>query len=202
MNPLWETTNVFLVCALIFFIAFFPGALPVWGAALVVPIFFFLAVMGFRTIGMLYAFYSDGGNKAMHWLLVVMSVLAPGVLAGGVAPFFLTGNVWSWLALPWGMGAIITAMLISFLFFRYRTNPTPSALFVFIFALIGLATILFIIAFASLPVLIYPSVTLSTSFTDPLSAEILLIVFACGAVIAIPALVLLYRLFLAESKGR
>lgn len=200
INPLWEVTNVFLVCALIFFMALFPGAVPIWGAALIVPIFFFLVVMGLRTLGMLYVFYSDGKDGAMSWLLVVTSVLAPAVLAGGVAPFFLTGDVLSWLTIPWGMGAVIVSSLISFSFFRHRTRPTGWSLAAFASTLACLAAILFIVAVRALPVLIYPSVTIYASFTDPLSAEIFLIVFAVGAAIVIPALLFLYHLFLSKQK--
>src|ERR1039457_5504179 len=89
ISPAWETTNVFLVTALVSLIAFFPKALPVWGVALIGPFLVFLLAMGARVIGMLYVFYSEGKNRAMRILLLVVSLSAPAILAGGLLPFFI-----------------------------------------------------------------------------------------------------------------
>lgn len=134
IGPAWETTNVFLVTALVSLIAFFPKALPVWGVALIVPFLVFLLVMGVRVIGMLYVFYSEGKNRAMRLLLLFASLAAPAVLAGGLLPFFISGvmpyggSEWT-LALSFGSLALVSTMLISSSFFQYlnrRSKRTES----------------------------------------------------------------------------
>jgi cytochrome d ubiquinol oxidase subunit II len=148
INPAWETTNVFLVTALISLIAFFPGAVPVWGVALIVPFFFFLLVMGVRVIGMLYVFYKEGENRAMKWLLAAASVAAPAVLAGGLLPFFVAGTM------PYGAGAWLLAagfalftlastIFISSSFFRPMERFARAALMFFLTAAMFLIATLF-----------------------------------------------------------
>jgi cytochrome d ubiquinol oxidase subunit II len=124
IGPVWETTNVFLVTALVSLIAFFPKALPVWGVALIVPFLVFLLVMGIRVIGMLYVFYSEGRNRAMRLLLLAAGLAAPAVLAGGLFPFFISGGMpysgGEWvLALVFGSLALVSTALISSSFFQY-----------------------------------------------------------------------------------
>jgi len=139
INPAWETTNVFLVTALISLIAFFPGALPVWGVALILPFFFFLLVMGVRVIGMLYVFYKEGESRTMKRLLAAASLAAPAVLAGGLLPFFVTGTmpygVGAWLlAADFGVFALASTIFISSSFFRSAERFTRAALMFFLFA--------------------------------------------------------------------
>jgi cytochrome d ubiquinol oxidase subunit II len=127
IGPAWETTNVFLVTALVSLIAFFPKALPMWGVALIIPFLIFLLVMGVRVIGMLYVFYSDGKNRAMKILLFVAGLAAPTVLAGGLFPFFISGAMpshsteWA-LALVFGSLALVSTLLISSSFFHYLSR--------------------------------------------------------------------------------
>ena len=130
----WETTNVFLITALVALIAFFPKALPVWGAALIVPFLVFLLAMGVRVIGMLYIFYGEGRNRAMKLLLLVAGLAAPAILAGGLLPFFISGvmpygaSEWA-LALIFGLLAVVSTMMISSSFFQYldrRSEQTES----------------------------------------------------------------------------
>lgn len=127
IGPAWETTNVFLVTALVSLIAFFPKALPVWGAALIVPFLVFLLTMGVRVIGMLYVFYGGGTNRAMRLLLLVASLAAPTILAGGLLPFFISGSMpyvraeWA-LALTFGSLALVSTILISSSFFQYLSR--------------------------------------------------------------------------------
>ncbi len=134
IGPAWETTNVFLVTALVSLIAFFPKALPVWGVALIVPFLVFLLAMGVRVIGMLYIFYSRGTNRAMRLLLLVAGLAVPAILAGGLLPFFISGTMpyrsteWA-LALVFGLLAVASTMLISSSFFQYlnrRSKQTES----------------------------------------------------------------------------
>jgi cytochrome bd-type quinol oxidase subunit 2 len=198
--PLWEATNVFLVFAIVSFIAFFPGAVPIWGAALIVPFFIFLAVMGLRTLGMLYFAYHGGTSPRGALLLFLINLAAPAVLVGGTVPFFLTGSaVPSWETAWYGALAVVTTLLISLSFFDYLARRNSAALFRFIFILLVVGIVFFGTAAGAMPYLIYPSLTLSAAFTDPLSAKILFIVFLVGAAIVIPCLLWLYRLFLGEK---
>lgn len=265
INPVWETTNVFLIFAFVSIIAFFPGALPAWGRALIVPFFAFLAFMGLRAIGMLYFFYKGGKNRAMKLLFLVAALGAPAVLAGGILPYLLTGNMpygpMEWLlAADGAVLAIFFLLVVSSSFFAYladrkglraaahlRSSATISLLFfvaalAFSFPVIGstaphliqsmlgylpalcaliiiefIITILaqgrkgdaarfwsgivffgfifFGVAFSELPYLVYPSLTIYNTFTDPGAATAMLGIFAVGALITLPALVLLYYLF-------
>ena len=77
VTPVWETTNVFLVFAIISFAALFPAATPVWGTALIVPFLVFLIVVAARIVGMLYVFYRNGERRSMKALLLVADLLAP-----------------------------------------------------------------------------------------------------------------------------
>lgn len=124
INPAWETTNVFLIFALLWLIAFFPGAVPVWGHALIVPFLVFLVIMGIRAVGMLYVFYKEGENRAMKFLLFIASFAAPMALAGGVLPYFITGimpyGVAQWvLALCFAGAAFFSTIFISSSFFTF-----------------------------------------------------------------------------------
>ena len=124
VTPIWEATNVFLVFAIISLIALFPGAMPAWGNALIIPLFLFLAVVGIRVLGMLYLFYKKGESRAMKAVLLVANLLAPAVLVGGVIPFFLIGvlpyNASTWgLTIAIGLIDIAAAVLFGALFFNY-----------------------------------------------------------------------------------
>ncbi len=122
--PVWEATNVFLVFSFVSLMAFFPGAFAVWGHALAVPFFIFLAVMAVRVVGMLYVFYHGGRNRFMEILLVWAALASPVAFAAGIIPFFLVGSmpygVMDWL-LAFGLGgfALAATLFISFLFFEY-----------------------------------------------------------------------------------
>ncbi|MGD1003762.1 MAG: cytochrome d ubiquinol oxidase subunit II [Minisyncoccia bacterium] len=124
INPAWETTNVFLIFALLWLIAFFPGAAPIWGHALITPFLIFLVVMGIRSVGMLYVFYKEGDSRVMKFLLLVASLAAPMALAGGVLPFFILGSMpygipKLLLALCFAGMAFFTTLFISSSFFDY-----------------------------------------------------------------------------------
>ncbi len=124
INPAWETTNVFLIFALMWLIAFFPGAAPIWGRALIIPFLIFLIMMGIRSLGMLYVFYKEGDRRMMKFMLLVASLAAPMSLAGGALPFFILGDT------PYDMSkllltlcfagmAFFTTLFISSSFFHY-----------------------------------------------------------------------------------
>ena len=281
MNPVWETTNVFLVFAIVSLIALFPAATPVWGAALIVPFFIFLVVAAVRVTGMLYVFYRNGNSRAMKAMLFIAAMLAPAVLLGGTVPFFLTGalphdaSTWE-LAIAIGLFGAAGVISFSTLFFDYarakrgannrdaNNNHSTATLkhssplraltiasfsvllacfalaelflyraaphafswtALYAAAALGLITlallmlvkksgrvttaikfllgalffgvVYFGVVFAQLPYVVYPTLTVLNSFTDPQSAIVLLSVFAVGIVITVPALILLYFLFAA-----
>ena len=195
ISPAWEATNVFLVVTIIACIAFFPGALHVWGTALVVPLFFFLAIMGTRALGMLLCFYSERAGTFARWLLFVPSMLAPGVLSGGIVAFFITGTT-RISAASVAMGLLATAVMLALsLFFfahmRFRTSRTLRA---FLTALAAYGLVFYLAAFTFLPVIVFPDTTIFSTFTDPGSARLLLCVFAAGFALIAPALWLMYRM--------
>jgi cytochrome d ubiquinol oxidase subunit II len=263
VNPAWEATNVFLIFALLWLIAFFPVAVPVWGHALILPFLLFLIIMGIRSVGMLYVFYKEGTNRVIKLLLVVASFAAPMALAGGVLPFFITGitpygATQLFLAFHLACVAFFATLFISSSFFRYlaarnklRTTgsldsltfgamiafiaiiflsflafknimpriasgtqaylpliaalaiinlifaPLPTkrcsgARFVLALALFG-ATF-FAIMLAQLPYVIYPAMTVFSTFTDPASAKIMLEASGIAAIVILPSLGLLYHL--------
>ena len=268
INPAWETTNVFLIFALLWLIAFFPGATPVWGRALIIPFLIFLIAMGVRSVGMLYIFYKEGESRAMKLLLLIASLAAPMALAGGVFPFFILGNIpytipTLLLALCFAGMAFLTTLFISSSFFdylaarnKYDTRGTltrfaRSAMIAFIagaflllYALrniapriamgmqeciplittlailnllfkffvarryhathfmlaIALFGVLFSsVIFSQLPYIIYPTVTIFSSFTDLASANIMLSASGIAALVIIPSLGLLYALVISKK---
>lgn len=125
INPAWETTNVFLIFALLWLIAFFPGAVPIWGHALITPFLIFLAIMGIRSIGMLYVFYKEGRSHAMKLMLLASSFAAPMALAGGIAPFFMTGGIQLLPAISLACLAFASALFIACSFFNYLASRNP-----------------------------------------------------------------------------
>ena len=91
--------------------------------------------------------------------------------------------------------AILLGIIIfSALVLAWSSKRTAAAL-EFVSGILFFGMMFFNTALAGLPYLIYPSSTIFTSFTDPQSAAILFGVFAVGALITVPALVLLYSLF-------
>jgi cytochrome d ubiquinol oxidase subunit II len=157
INPAWETTNVFLIFALIWLIAFFPGAAPLWGHALILPFLLFLVVMGIRATGMLYVFYKGGENRAMKYLLLAASFAAPMALAGGVLPYFISGKM-PYDALPlllagyFALMAFISTLFLSTAFFRFLAIKQRSHAPEHLDFLAQCATIIFISAICvSLP---------------------------------------------------
>ncbi|MDR3581770.1 MAG: cytochrome d ubiquinol oxidase subunit II [Candidatus Pacebacteria bacterium] len=265
--PLWETTNVFLVFAFVSLMAFFPGAVSIWGRALAVPFFVFLAVMGVRAIAMLLVFYRKGAGRFAKALLVCAALASPAVFAAGIVPYFLTAGA------PYGGGpllafclggfALAATFLVSFSFFGYlaarravRTTHSMDFLTTF-FALVFILVVILLflmmpvlvphiaggaafhasssffaglsvlelvllvpsrrdrkdkgrrfalsvalfaaaffgIAFAQLPYLVYPAVTVMGAFTDPATAHAMFLVFGAGALVTLPSLGILYYLF-------
>ncbi len=193
INPVWETTNVFLVFAFVSVIAFFPGALPVWGHSLVVPFFFFLACMGLRVIGMLYVFYKGGKSRAMKLLFLVAALAAPAVLAGGVLPYLLTGNMpygpMEWiLAADCAVLAVFFLLFISSSFFAYladrkglraATHLRSSAVVSFLFFVAALA-FSFPIVGSAVPHLIQSMLAYLPAFCAVIILEFIIMVLAEG----------------------
>lgn len=124
INPIRETTNVFLIFTLISVIAFFPGAFLSWSYALIIPFFIFLLLMSLRAIGLFYIFYRGLKSTVMKIMFSLSSLLAPAVLFGGTVPFFLKGtDPLAYAALPLtiaiAISAIASTMFLSSVFFDW-----------------------------------------------------------------------------------
>jgi cytochrome bd-type quinol oxidase subunit 2 len=224
--------------------------------------------MGIRAIGMLYVFYAGGKSRAMKLLLLIASLAAPVILAGGLLPFFVIGkmpySIAEWLlALVFGSLALVSTTLISSSFFQYLSNRTrqkgyldafvKSSLILFLavtlfsipiivniaphlipglehylpelgtlavlnlmFLLVkdgkypGLrfasaialfAALFLTISLSQLPYIIYPTSTVFSTFTDPVSARIMLGALGIALVFLIPSLALLYYLFAVKNNA-
>ncbi len=211
IGPVWETTNVFLIFALVSFIAFFPGAVPIWGSALAVPFLLFLAVTGVRVVFMLYVFYHRAASRAIRVLLAVFALAAPAVFAGAIVPFFLTGEM-PYGSAAWLLAAVLAAftlaatLLISSSFFSYLETrrrgsiETKAAGWRFVRAVLVFAIPFFGMAFAQLPYIVYPSAALTGSFANPAAARVLFAAFAAGFILVMPSLMWLFRLSIGKRR--
>lgn len=204
ISPRWEATNVFLVFALVAFVAFFPGAVPIWGPALITPAFLFLVVMGLRTIGMLAAFYAPStriARRPTFFFLTLTHFLASAILFGGTVPFFLFGVEGDLPRSLWfGAIAALASFVIGTAFFNHRAKRATGTLLWLLASIASAAIVFFGTAVAALPYAVYPYITLHASFTDPVSARYMLIGLGIGIILVLPAFYLLYRLFSGKEQ--
>ena len=206
IGPVWETTNVFLVFALVALMAFFPGALPVWSAALIVPFFLFLAAMGIRALGMLMVFYG-GENKhpAGAWTLALGGLLAPAVFAGEIVSYFMTGAApFSTASLPIQIGfaafAAGGALILASSYFGYvsrRMSAIPLTA-----TLIGFIAFFVAMTMRQYPYIVYPSLDVSSVFAASAVADPIFAISVVGAVITLPAVAWLLSLFAFRSRRK
>ena len=260
MNPLWETTTIFLAFSLISLFSFFPGATTQWTTDLFPLLFGFLAVMGARIICILLLHYGDVRSRIIRVLYFVSS-MASATVGALVLLYFLvgsrhvTGPVRNWLIALSMSGALYLASA----FFRaYARNPKLTQLVRFVgtifyvsatffmlsllhtypyflqsYSGVGIPSVLIVcivvsvyaeahrayraacavvlISFAALywglfaahlPFIVYPTVTIAASVTDSASFNVLAACFGVGIVFVIPALILLYKLFIFGKKER
>jgi len=92
INPIWETTNVFLVFVVVCLFAFFPGSISFFGRDLLWPVALFLIISGIRVAGVLLYYYGGFRPGLIRGLLFITSFLVPMVLAQFVV-YVLTGTV-------------------------------------------------------------------------------------------------------------
>ncbi len=209
LGPVWETTNVFLVFAIVAAFAFFPGATAAWGTALITPFFVFLVIMGVRALGMLLVFYDKAKSRAAVWVFGVASALAPAVLVAGAVPYLMTGNdpfalsnapfAAELASVTFGM-----MMLIAWSFFAWiaERGTSASGRNLIRFGIVKLvAAVSFVtVALFQFPYIVYPKVTVYNAFTGPATAQILFWCFGIGAALVLPALGILYYLFMFSKR--
>ena len=258
MNPLWETTSIFLAFSLISLLFFFPGATLTWTSGLFALLFRFLAVLGVRVACILLQHYGNVRSIVVR-ILYFLSSMISAVMGAFILVYFLVGS-WNlagalrnWLIAL----SISTALYIASSFFRaYQKNARltqlvrffgtvffvsstffiltllhtypyflqsstgvaiPSVLIAcilmsivaearsayrvsFAVALVSLAALFFGLFVVHLPFIVYPSVTIGSSVTDSASFNVMAGCFGVGILFVIPALVLLYKLFVFGKK--
>ncbi len=67
--------------------------------------------------------------------------------------------------------------------------------------MLAFASAFFGVAAAQMPYLVYPSILLSGAFTDAASAHAMFLTLGVGAIITVPALYLLYYLFIYGKRA-
>ena len=260
MNPLWETTTIFLAFALISLFSFFPGATPVWSLAILPILFSFLAIMGIRVACVLLLHYGNVRSLAVR-MLYFLSSMASAMAGALVLMYFLVGS-WSLHGemLFWTVSlSVLAPIFIASAFFRaYEKNAEltqlvrffgtlffvaatffilavlhtypyflqsasatgiPGALILcifgavvaefsrsyrasFVLATASLAALFFGFFIAHLPFVIYPTVTILASVTNAASFNVLAASFGIGILFVVPALILLYKMFVFGKKSK
>ena len=260
LNPVWETTSVFLVFSLTSLFACFPGATARWGTDLFTITFLTLAIFGLRIICILFRQYSSVKSRFINILYFLLSFIIP-ILFSLIFLYFFTGSwkeyikepLYLWLAL-----ATLTCILtIASTFFRaYKKNELltklarisgtlfllTSTIFlikissalpylfennhietwmaclmilwifailisetrkaylsIFIFIVLYIGTLFWGLFLAHLPYIVYPNTTISSSITSLTSLSLIEWSFGIGMIILLPALFLLYKLFLFKK---
>jgi cytochrome d ubiquinol oxidase subunit II len=147
MNPIWETTTMFLVFSFISLTAFFPGATIRWGTDLFPITFAFLAVFGIRALCVLLMHYGDVRSAAIRTIYFLSSFAAPSLFAL-IILYFFTGSWQPYIESP--LYALLIAATISGIvaiasgFFRaYPNNSLLTQIFRASGTVFFLATTLF-----------------------------------------------------------
>ena len=124
MNPMWETTTIFLAFSLISLFSFFPGATATWSTGLFIILFTFLACMGVRVVCILISNYARMSSFALHVLYMVICCVSA-ILGSYIVLYFIAGtwhlsaSISSWTALL----TLSTIFLTASSFFRaYEKN--------------------------------------------------------------------------------
>ncbi len=112
MNPLWETTTIFLAFSLISLFSFFPGATAQWSTDLFVILFTFLGCMGVRVVCILFSHYAYMNSFVLRVLYVVICCVSA-VLGTLITLYFIAGT-WH---LPQSVLWWAASMAISAIFF-------------------------------------------------------------------------------------
>ncbi|MDR3519871.1 MAG: cytochrome d ubiquinol oxidase subunit II [Candidatus Pacebacteria bacterium] len=260
LNPIWETTTVFLVFSLTSMFACFPGATLRWGTDLFTLVFTILAIFAVRIICILFKQYSDVKSRFVDILYFLASLVVP-ILFSLVILYFLTGSwilyiktsLYFWFALSViafivtmtlaffrvykKNGALtkflrlsgtlfflsttfflitiakdlpylfsnnyietyIASLMIFFIVIILFTESSEKYIWSFIFFCFFMTTLFWALFIAHLPYIIYPTTTLASSVTDSASLMLISWSFVVGMVILLPALFLLYKLFVFKK---
>ena len=129
INPVWETTNVFLVYFTESLFAFFPQSSFYLGVNLLSVLNTTLAIFGIRIVCMLLIFYANLENKLINFLILASNFTGP-VIFSLVYIFALTGT-WkdyfpSWTYLTLALLVTSTIIMVSSNFFSYRLQKSQS----------------------------------------------------------------------------
>ncbi len=261
LNPIWETTSVFLVFSLTSMFACFPGATSRWGTDLFTITFTTLIIFSVRIICILFKQYSDVKSKTIDVIYFLTSFIVP-ILFALIFLYFFTGSwvlyiktsLYFWLS--FSTIAYIATMTLAF-FRVYKKNVRLTKflrlsgtlfflsatfflitiardlpyLFVnnnieawiagimlfciaavlitevvdayawsFVFLCACMATFFWGLFIAHLPYIVYPTTTLVSSITNSTSLTLIEWSFAVGMIILLPALFLLYKLFIFKKQ--
>jgi cytochrome d ubiquinol oxidase subunit II len=257
LNPVWETTNVFLVFALTSLFACFPGATARWGTDLFTITFITLAIFGVRVICILFRQYAQIKSRTIDIVYFLTSYLIP-ILFSLILLYFFTGSwlshikspLYWWLALTTitciftmssaffraykrnelltqtvrASGTLflfastiflvkisfdlpylftynhietwIASLMILWIFGILITETHKAYVWVFSFFCLFIGTLFWGLFIAHLPYIVYPSTTITSSITNISSLSLIEGSFIVGMLILLPALFLLYKLFL------
>lgn len=125
LNPIWETTSVFLVFSLTSLFACFPGATAKWGTDLFTITFIVLAVFGLRIICILFRQYSSIKSRVIDTLYFLLSFIIP-VLFSLILLYFFTGSWKNYIEKPLFLWIALTSityiLTMASAFFRAYTK--------------------------------------------------------------------------------
>jgi cytochrome bd-type quinol oxidase subunit 2 len=197
VGPIFEITNVFLVFALIGFIAFFPGTLLDLGSRLAIPAFIFLTIQAVRIGAMMDLVYEKKQSRFSKDILAIASILTPTILLGGTIPVFLFANTSSpaaiLLSIAIGIFAACTTSITAILFLDARKNMHKK---IRVWAWILFQAILWVLV-PLLACLSHGSFAMvAKNATDTATARILLAICGLGFVATVPGIAIAYATFL------
>jgi cytochrome bd-type quinol oxidase subunit 2 len=196
VTPVWELTGVFLVFALVSFMAFFPGALTIYGPLLVLPMFIFLTFQAIRIILFMLLFYRPESPSILLPILFVITLLTPAVLVGSALPLLVFGAAWTTLhgLITAGFVAIAVmaiSMIIAIVFLQYYEKQ-PGGRVRFWLLIACLVCVWIILSLRLLP----NNARMAYLLTDTHTAAMLLWVCLIGTCLIVPGIALLYNIFL------
>lgn len=128
LNPIWESTNVFLVFALVGTVMFFPTALPVTSVALLPTMMTALIFFAVRAIGILGLMYYGSVSRWFAYLFAVGSLGAP-LFLSNIYTYVLSGVSLliptTALAVSLWILVVVTVLFIAQGFFVYFAPANP-----------------------------------------------------------------------------
>lgn len=122
VTPLWETTNLFLVGAIVGVLTLFPGTFRVLSESLMTVLLIAIFFIALRVLGVFLMSYAGIVNSISKYLFLVGSVMSPLILINGFV-FFLTGQksdlFFSPISMFFYLLGLMTIIFLSTSFFSY-----------------------------------------------------------------------------------